>query len=81
MVPPKTMLAISRWMLMGIQVKLLMAAHTLPLRAPDSVIPAGEIMKVTHELATKRMAVPKRLLSTPSPTWIHFFDPLSQFHP
>jgi hypothetical protein len=68
MVPPNTILAMRRWTLMGIHVKLLMAAHTLPLRAPDSVIPAGEIMKVTQELATKRMAVPKRLLRTPSPT-------------
>jgi len=45
-----------------------MAAHTPPLSAPDSSIPAGEIMKVTQELATTRMAVPKRLLRMPSPT-------------
>ena len=68
-------------MLMGIQVKLLMAAHTLPLRAPDSSMPLGDIMKVTHELATTRMAVPARFESTPRLTWIHLRDPLSQSHP
>jgi hypothetical protein len=52
-------------MLMGIHVKLVMAAHTLPCSAPDSVMPAGEIMNVTHELATNRMAVPNRFESTP----------------
>ncbi len=79
--PPKTMFAISRWMLIGIQVKLLIAAHTDPLRAPDSSMPAGEIMKVTQEFATRRMAVPKRLLTIPSPTWIALREPLSQSHP
>ncbi len=55
-------------MLIGIHVKLLMAAHTPPLSAPDSSTPAGDIMKVTHELATTRIAVPARLESTPSVT-------------
>jgi hypothetical protein len=64
-VPPNTMLAMSRWTLMGIHVKLLMAAHTEPLSAPESVMPAGEIMNVTHELATNRIAVPRRFESTP----------------
>jgi hypothetical protein len=44
-------------------------------------MPAGEIMKVTHEFATRRIAVPKRLLSTPSPTWMALREPLSQSHP
>ena len=52
-------------MLIGIHVKLLMAAHTAPLSAPDSSMPAGEIMNVTQELATNRMAVPNRFDSTP----------------
>jgi hypothetical protein len=62
------MFAISRWMLIGIQVKLLIAAQTPPFRAPDSVMPAGEIMNVTQELATKRIAVPNRFESTPRHT-------------
>src|SRR3972149_6849337 len=81
MVPPNTMLAMSRWMLIGIHVKLLMAPHTDPLSAPDSSTPPGEIMKVTQELATKRMAVPKRLDRTPRPTWIHFRGPACQAQP
>ncbi len=44
-------------------------------------MPAGDIMNVAHELATTRIAVPKRLLSTPRPTWIHLRDPESQFQP
>src|SRR5947207_1634053 len=32
-----------------------MAAHTPPLSAPDSSMPAGDIMNVTHELATTMM--------------------------
>ena len=75
------MLAISRWMLIGIQVKLLIAAHTEPLSAPESSMPAGEIMNVTQEFATKRMAVPKRFERTPRLTWIHFRGPLSQSQP
>jgi hypothetical protein len=38
-------------------------------------------MNVTQEFATKRMAVPKRFDRTPSPTWIHFFEPDSQSQP
>ena len=66
---------------MGIHVKLLMAAHTPPLSAPPSSTPAGEIMNVTHELATNRMAVPNRFDSTPSPTWMALRGPDSQFQP
>src|SRR5262245_25001659 len=80
-VPPNTMLAMSRWMLIGIQVKLLTAAHTEPFSAPDSSTPAGEIMNVTHELATSRIAVPNRFESTPRLTWIHLREPLSQSQP
>ncbi len=75
------MLAISRWMLIGIHVKLLTAAHTEPLRAPESSTPAGEIMNVTQEFATSKIAVPKRFESTPRLTWIHFREPLSQSQP
>ena len=81
MVPPNTMLAISRWMLIGIQVGLWMAAHTPPLSAPDSSMPEGDIMKVTQELATTRMAVPKRFDRTPRLTWIHLREPDSQSQP
>ena len=52
-------------MLMGIQVKLLMAAHTLPLRAPDSVMPAGDIMNVTQELATNEDGRPEEVAEDP----------------
>ena len=38
MVPPKTTLAISRWMLTGIQVKLLTACHKVPVNCPASPI-------------------------------------------
>ena len=79
--PPNTMLAMSRWMLIGIQVKLLIAAHTEPFKAPESSMPAGDIMNVTQELATRRIAVPKRLDSTPRLTWIHLREPLSQSQP
>ena len=58
-----------------------MASHTLPLSAPESSMPCGDIMKVTHELATRRIAVPKRLDSTPSPTWMPLRGPLSQSQP
>jgi hypothetical protein len=81
MVPPNTMLAMSRWMLIGIQVGLLIAAHTPPFSAPDSSMPEGDIMKVTQELATTRMAVPNRLDSTPRPTWMPLRGPLSQSQP
>ena len=67
-------------MLMGIQVKLLMAPQKL-LRFPASSTPPGETMKVTHELATTRIAVPMRFDSTPSDTWIHFRGPESQSQP
>jgi len=38
-------------------------------------------MKVAHELATTRMAVPNRFDSTPRQTWIHLREPLSQSQP
>ena len=68
-------------MLIGIQVKLLIAPQTEPLSAPDSVMPAGDIMNVTHEFATTRIEVPRRFDRTPRPTWIHFFEPESQSQP
>src|SRR6185369_2999127 len=80
-VPPKTMLAMSRWMLIGIHVKLFIADHTEPFKAPESSMPAGDIMNVTQEFATRRIAVPKRFDSTPRLTWIHLREPLSQSQP
>src|SRR5258707_1227519 len=74
------MFAISRWMLIGIQVKLLIAPQTEPLSAPDSVMPAGDIMNVTQEFATTRIEVPRRLDRTPRPTWIHFSGPKKWIH-
>ena len=75
------MFAISRWTLIGIQVKLFTACHRVPVNLPVSFTPAGEIMNVTHEFDTKRIAVPKRFASTPSETWIHFRGPESHSHP
>src|SRR5258708_90570 len=69
------MLAMSRWMLMGIHVKLLIAAHTEPLSAPDSVMPAGEVMKGTQDFPTNRIAGAIRFASTARDTRIHFPGP------
>ena len=44
-------------------------------------MPAGEIMNVTQELATRRIAVPKRLDSTPRLDVDPFREPLSQSQP
>jgi len=75
------MLAINRWMLIGIHVELLIAAQTDPLSAPVSVTPAGDIMKVTQEFPMRRIAVPNRFERTPRLTWTHFRGPLSHSQP
>ena len=81
MVPPKTTLAMSRWMLTGIQVKLFTACQRVPVNLPVSSTPAGEIMKVTQEFETNRIAVPSRFDRTPIATWSPFRGPESQFQP
>jgi hypothetical protein len=64
-------------------VKLLTACHKVPVNCPASPIRGlgGEIMNVTQEFETKRIAVPKMLERMPSPTWIPLREPDSQSQP
>ncbi len=56
----------TRWTLIGIQVKLLTASQT-DSTAPLSAIPRGDIMNVSQELAMNMIAVPTMLSASPRP--------------